>query len=422
MASNKFRIAVRKFDAFESAIDKIWKLFCEKTGCQLELEAVPLELHPLYKAILNGEGLKGGTWDVSLINTDWIAEAFATNSVEDLTPYIQNNPPSDYPNGWSKSLLYKQQFNNKTIGLPFHDGPECLIYRKDLFESEHEGTAFFEQYGKPLSIPKTWDDLIQVAEFFNRPDQDLYGTTFAAYPDGHNTVFDFCLQLWTRNGELFDNEKRIKLNSNAAIEGMEFYRKALKNTNAIHPESRNFDSVKSGMAFANGNLAMMVNWFGFASMCEFLEDSKVKGKVDIANVPAGPNGEGTSLNAYWMYVIGSGSKHKDLAYEFIKFAVNEKNDKLLTLEGAIGCRKSTWHDYEVNKTVPYYHKLEALHQKTRSLPRKSNWTEIANVIDQLVLEVINTSNDIKHILDRAQIEIDSIENNYHGISLQTGIT
>lgn len=410
MGQNKFRIAVRKFDAFESAIDKIWTSFCEETDCKLELEAVALDLHPLHDTILKEDGLVDGTWDVSLINTDWITEAYTTNAIENLTPYISENAPSDFPNGWSRSLLYKQEFDNKTVGLPFHDGPECLIYRKDLFESIEEGVAFYRDHGKPLEIPQTWDDLIEVAEFFNRPKADLYGTTFAAYPDGHNTVFDFCLQLWTRGGDLFDINKKIKLNSEQAAEGMTFYKKALQNSNAIHPESRAFDSVKSGTAFANGNLAMMVNWLGFASMCEFLEDSKVKGKVDIANIPAGPNGEGTSLNAYWMYVIGSGSKNKDLAYEFIKYAVNDKNDKLLTLGGAIGCRKSTWHDKDVNREVPYYHKLEALHKKTRSLPRKSNWSEIAHVIDQLVLEVINTSKDIKSILDVAQKEIDEIEN------------
>ncbi|QCX40295.1 sugar ABC transporter substrate-binding protein [Aureibaculum algae] len=410
MGTTKFRIAVRKFDAFESAIAKIWKAFCKETGCKLELEAVPLDLHPLYNTILKEKGLANGAWDVSLINTDWIAEAFTSNSVVDLTKFIQKNPPEDFPNGWSRSLLYKQEFDNKIVGLPFHDGPECLIYRKDLFESIEEGVAFYEEHGKPLEIPETWDDLMEVAEFFNRPEKELYGTTFAAYPDGHNTVFDFCLQLWTRGGELFDSNKKVKLNSKEAIEGMKFYRKALHNKNAIHPNSRDFDSVKSGLAFANGNLAMMVNWFGFASMCEVLETSKVKGKVDVANVPSGSNGEGISLNAYWMYVIGSGSNNKELAYQFIKYAVNAKNDKLLTLEGAIGCRKSTWTDKDVNNIVPYYYKLEELHKNTRSLPRKSNWSEIANVIDQLVLSVINSSEEIEAILNLAQSQVDSIEN------------
>ncbi|WP_298537570.1 sugar ABC transporter substrate-binding protein [uncultured Algibacter sp.] len=409
MKRNKFRIAVRKFDAFENSIDKIWASFCKKTKCNLELEAIPYDLHPLYDTILKENGLTNGTWDISLINTDWITEAYTSNAIEDLTPYINKNAPEDFPNGWSRSLLYKQEFNDKIVGLPFHDGPECLIYRKDLFESIEENVAFCEEHGKPLKVPKTWDELIEVAEFFNRPEDNLFGTTFAAFPDGHNTVFDFCLQLWTRGGELFDDKNNILLNSQQAKEGMEFYRKALQNTNAIHPDSINFDSVKAGIAFSKGNLAIMINWFGFASMCEFIKDSKVKGKVDIANIPAGPNGKGTSLNAYWMYVIGSGSEHKDLAYDFIKYAVNKKNDKLLTLEGAIGCRKSTWHDKEVNKEVPYYHKLEALHKNTHSLPRKSNWSEIACVIDQLVLEVINTSKDIASILDSAQKEVNIIE-------------
>lgn len=405
----KLRIALRKFDAFESAIHRIWDSFCAETDCQYELEAVALDLHPLYDTILKNKGLSRGHWDIALINTDWITEAYSGGSVEDLTAYIRKDPPEGFPDAWSRSLLYKQEFDHKTIALPFHDGPECLIYRKDLFDSEEEQFNFKKEFGKVLKVPDTWDDLMEVAEYFNRPGDDLFGTTFAAYPDGHNTVFDFCLQLWTRGGDLFDERKKVKLNSVAAIEGMGFYRKALHNSNAIHPESANFDSVKAGLAFANGELAMMVNWFGFASMCEVMSESKVKGKVDVTMVPKGPFGKGISLNAYWMYVIGSGSEHKGMAYDFIRYAVNKHNDKLLTLEGGIGCRKSTWKDPEINSKIPYYHKLEELHKDTRSLPRKSNWTEIADVIDRLVLEVINTSKGIQEILDLAQAQIDNIE-------------
>ena len=59
--SNKFRIAVRKFDPFETAIDKIWTFFCKDTGCDLELEAIPMDLHPLHEATLGKEnGLING--------------------------------------------------------------------------------------------------------------------------------------------------------------------------------------------------------------------------------------------------------------------------------------------------------------------------------------------------------------------------
>ncbi len=411
--SNIFKIAVRKFGPFETAIEKIWKSFCTETGCTMQLEAIPMDLHPLYEAILGEKnGLEKGDWDVGYISTDWIAEAQASNKIENLTPYIMQNPPDAFPGEWPNSLLGMQDFEGQIFGLPFHDGPECLIFRKDLFGSASEKALFKEKYGRELLPPITWDELVEVAHFFQRPEEGLYGTAVAAFPDGHNTVFDLCLQIWARGGDIVDRNGQVSIDTKAAKEGLTFYRTLLKDTKAIHPQSTEMDSVKSGMAFANGEIAMMVNWFGFASMCEVYPESKVKGCVDIIPVPAGPGGQGVSLNAYWMYTIGIGSRNKQVAYDFIKFAVNAENDKLLTNEGGIGCRKSTWKDEEVNTTVPYYHKLNILHQNSRTLPRKAHWAEIAAVIDKIVIEAINSENPVEQILKNGQQQIDQIEERY----------
>ena len=73
---DKFRIAVRKFDPFETFIQKVWQSFCIDSGCKLELEAIPMDLHPLYESTLGEQnGLQNGDWDVGLISTDWISEA-----------------------------------------------------------------------------------------------------------------------------------------------------------------------------------------------------------------------------------------------------------------------------------------------------------------------------------------------------------
>ncbi len=407
--SNKFKIAVRKFGPFETAIEKIWKLFCVKTGCNLELDAVAMDLHPLHDAILgSGQGLLDGDWDITQINTDWIAEANQKDALQDLTPFI-NAQASDFADGWSDSLMQMQKFGERILGLPFHDGPECLIYRKDLFENPQDQSSFRSQFDRELKPPETWSELHELARFFTRPEQNLFGTAFALFPDGHNTVFDFSLQLWTRGGELVNENGHIKINTPAAKEGLQFYRNIISDRAAIHPACRDFDSVKSGMAFANGEIAMMVNWFGFASMCEVYPESKVKGCVDITNVPAGPNGRGVSLNVYWLYGIAKGCRNKAVAHDFIAFAVNPENDKLLTLEGGIGCRKSTWEDQEVNDTVPYYHKLAALHENARTLPRKTNWNEIAQVIDQMVIDLSETDKSVEALLQDAQEKIDKIE-------------
>ncbi|HEV2274128.1 MAG TPA: extracellular solute-binding protein [Acidobacteriaceae bacterium] len=398
----RFRVAIRKFAPFESAIQKQWAAFetLEKTGLQLETEA--LDLHPLSESLFGNEGLLRGAWDVSFISTDWLALIDQTRSVVDLAPFLQADPPEGYPSGWTPSLLRMQQFGSSVLGVPYHDGPECLIYRRDLLEDPQEQAAYLRRFGAPLQAPRTWDEFHRIARFFHRPEQGLYGTAFAAYPDGHNTVYDFLLQLWTRGGELFDPAGRIRFATPQAIEALTFYRSMLQDSAAVHPRCREMDSVQSGLAFAAGEIAMMVNWFGFGAMSETIAESRVKGRVGIAEIPHGEGASSVSLSVYWILSIAAGSPHIEIAYRFLRHCLSERMDKLLTLEGGIGCRRSTWNDAEVNRSVPLYGELEKLHAGAREMPRMVKWPQVAEIIDRMVLEAIHTSEPIEQIAGRAE--------------------
>jgi multiple sugar transport system substrate-binding protein len=396
-----FRVAVRKFEPFERSLEKQWDLFAQRYRTSLQLEVIPLDLHPLHESLFAHRGLKSGEWDVAMISTDWLMEAAESGALADLTPLLKEAPPEDYPHGWSESLLRLQRFGEHLFGLPYHDGPECLIYRKDLFENAEERDRFARQYGEPLNVPRTWEQFHRVAQFFNRPQKRLFGTVIAAYPDGHNTVYDFCLQLWTRGGELFDHSGAMRLETPEARYALDFYRKLLRDTSAMHPESRDFDSVKSGFAFAAGEVAMMVNWFGFASMSETTPESKVRGSVGVAPLPSA-GGPRVSLNAYWVMSLPTGSRHRETAWQFLRHCASAEMDKLLTLHGGIGCRKSTWSDPEVNSRIPFYHCLEQLHEEARELPRRRNWAQLSAVIDRTLLDAINTTEPTAEILERAQ--------------------
>jgi multiple sugar transport system substrate-binding protein len=395
-----FRVLVRKFGPFESAIAEQWRQFAISEGSTLELDAEPFDLHPLHSAIFEAEG--PSSWDVAYLSSDWFAQAYESGVIADVGSFLQSDPPANYPDGWTPSLLQMHQFDDVVLGLPYHDGPECLIYRTDLFENPNEQARYLAQTGQPLRVPETWDEFQQVARFFQRPEEDLYGTVFAAYPDGHNTVYDFCLQLWTRGGELFDEQGKWSLQTAEAEAALTYYRTILNDQSAVHPDSREFDSVKSGMAFAGGEVAMMINWFGFAGMAETIAESNVKGKVAIANIPHGAGGQPVSLNAYWILAINADSPNVELAYRFLRHCASPEMDKLLTLEGGIGCRKSTWTDAEVNAEIPFYHRMVSLHEHARELPRLANWADIAAVIDELVLQTINTQIPIATLLEQAQ--------------------
>src|SRR5690606_21095882 len=142
-------------------------------------------------------------------------------------------------------------------------------------------------------------------------------------PDGHNAVFDFCIQLWSRGGDLLPDGASIKLDQPLAVEALDFYRSLFTAGKGLHPESANYESVQAGAAFARGEVAMMVNWFGFASWAQIDTASAVKGKVDVAAIPAAEGGMSPSLNVYWLYAIPEGSRYKQQAYDFIRFAVGQ---------------------------------------------------------------------------------------------------
>lgn len=395
----KFKVLVRKFEPFEIIVKDFWDQFKAGTYADFELEEIALPLPELHQALLTGD------FDVAHVNTDWLSELWSKKCLVDLEPYINKEPPEDYPQGWSDSLLKLQTFADGLAGIPFHDGPECLIYRKDLFESPKEKNAFRILHGEELKPPQTWEEFARIASFFNRPEENLYGTLFALYPDGHNNIFDFVLQVWSRGGELTDQNGRIVLDSQQAIDAMNEYRQLLRQP-FIHPESRNLESISACWKFAQGEVAMMVNWFGFATMCETVECTMTKGCVDVCSVPRSDRTiDPVSLNVYYTWSIGKNSENKAMAYDYIRNCVTRENDIKLTLAGAIGCRLSTWFDEGINSVIPYYSRMEQIHQYARTLPQTPHWNQISGIIDSLVIELINTDKPAADILHNAQAKV-----------------
>ena len=106
------------------------------------------------------------------------------------------------PDCWPVCLRGQQEIGGGLWGLPYHDGPQCLIYRPDLFA---DASDRFADSGWPAaSPPQTWDDFVEVARFFTDPAANRWGAVVASYPDAHNTVYDFCAQIWSRGGDLTD--------------------------------------------------------------------------------------------------------------------------------------------------------------------------------------------------------------------------
>ena len=387
------RVAVRRFGPFETGIVKQFSDFCRVTGADATLEITAFDLNPLHEALFQRRELANGDWDIAFLSTDWIAEAQAAGLVENLAPFMDARPIPDFPEAWSPSLLNLQRFAGGFWGMPYHDGPQCLIYRTDLLARAG------------LPAPRTWDDFRATARRLHDPANGVSGTVLALFPDGHNAFYDFCIHLWTRGGAPFDAAGKPDIATPAGHAALDFLRDLARDTRAVAPNPHDLDSVKSGLLFCDGKVAMMANWFGFAALGDTWDASRVRGRVGIAPLPSGPGGGSVSLNVFWMLTMASGSRHKDLVWDFMRHCATPAMDRLTTTEGAIGVRRSTWADAEVNRAVPYYHKLDELHAHARELPVHPRLSEMSHVIDAMMTEATTTDRPTGDLLAAAQARL-----------------
>jgi multiple sugar transport system substrate-binding protein len=400
---NTLRIALRNYSDFENALSEEARLFeHENPGLRVELTSVGI--HELYKSAITEGGLHDGRFDLALLVTDWLAEGVAIGALEDLQPWQDRRPIPDWPQGWARSLVEPLVFGDKLSSLPWHDGPECLVYRADLFADPQREAAFRTKFGRDLAPPATWQEFEQISRFFTAPHDSLYGTVFAAFPDGHNTLYDFALQLWSRGGELLDSSGVPLLTLPQAIAATDFYRRVVRDPAVCHPRSPQLDSTQSGELFLAGEVAIMANWFGFAARaCR--EGSPLAGKVAIAPIPSEHGIQPVSLSVFWALAMGAGSRNKDLAWEFLRFIAAPERDLGITRHGTVGVRLSTWRNADLQSRIPPYREIESISLGARRLPSGPGMAAFAAIIDNVVTRALTTNDTTTAILESAQQQI-----------------
>jgi multiple sugar transport system substrate-binding protein len=399
------RIALRNYSDFENALAEEAHLF-EANHPGVRVELVPVGIHELYQSAIAEGGLRDGRFDLALLVTDWLAEGMALGLLEDLHPWHQRIPIHDWPQGWARSLVEPLLFADRLSALPWHDGPECLVYRTDLFEGEAARGAFRSQFFRELAPPTTWEEFEQTARFFTDPAAGRYGTAFAAFPDGHNTLYDFAIQLWSRSGELLNFSGTPHLTTPQALAAVDFYRRVVRDPFVCHPRSPRLDSTQSGDLFLAGEVAMMPNWFSFAARSG-REGSPLAGKVGIAPIPTANGGQPVSLSVFWALAMGKGSRHKELAWQFLRFVSTAERDLGITHHGAVGVRLSTWRNANLLVRIPVYRDVEAISLGARQLPSGPAMAVFATIIDGVVTRALTTNDPTADILRSAQTEIDS---------------
>ncbi|UUZ85192.1 extracellular solute-binding protein [Paenibacillus sp. P26] len=247
------KLISREFEGFEASF-RVQSEHFEKSCGGWKVEREFEEIHRLYERMIAGREALSGRYDLFLCVTDWSPEAIRDGLLLPLDDYLRHDPPEGWPDAWAPSMRGLQTGpDDKIYGLPYHDGPEMFIYRSDLFSDPKERAAFAERYGYRLAVPETWKQFVDVAQFFTRPDEGLHGALTASYPDGHNHVYDFLIQLWSRGGELVTSRWEPAFHQTPGQEGLQFLVDLIHKYKVVPEAALEMDSVKAAIILPKGH-------------------------------------------------------------------------------------------------------------------------------------------------------------------------
>jgi multiple sugar transport system substrate-binding protein len=248
-------------------------------------------------------------------------------------------------------IIYHKDYwihEGKLMGVPQYYNFPMLFYRKDLLNDPREKAAFKEKYGRELTVPKTYDELYEVAEFFHRP-PELYGffiggVDWSIFLDHTYFVYG----MGANYGDLKTGD--LTLNTPEQKRAMQ----ALTRMTKFNPPGWETLTFFDGdQLMLNGKIFMYQNWFYIWRT--FTE--KMPDKIGIAP-PVGDKQPGAHLGAF-IAVIPKAAPNPDAGAKFIKWMMSYDYQKKQTIEtGNLPMRVDVLKDPEVRKAIPNIEEFE----------------------------------------------------------------
>jgi multiple sugar transport system substrate-binding protein len=285
--------------------------FNKQTGLELETQTAPFLEHRT--KIMQDAINKAGAYDMVILQTSWMGDFYNAGYLTPLTEWANKYNPdiedmiAPFNNVWSHHA-------GEIYGLPTDGDTWILYYRKDLFEDPKEQEAFKAKYGHDLKSPATWDEFNNIAEFFTRPDQNLYGAT--EWRVKGVTYWWFFERLGSLGGTYFGDGMKPAINSSEGVKALE----DLKAMNQyMAPDVLSFGYVETVAAFSQGQAAMLITWPAAGKNFVDAKASKVIGKVGYTTVPGyevdgKPNPKTMTVPGYSMVVNSNTKNPKEAVY------------------------------------------------------------------------------------------------------------
>jgi len=212
----------------------------------------------------------------------------------DFADYLSEMPaPMQLGEDWDDlHPVYRERlmkWDGKVKSATMDGDMHMLNYRGDLFEDADNKAEFQKQYGYALEAPLTWDAYYDIAEFFHRPDEGLYGTAEAYKRGGQQFWYFFShAASYVNNpdnpGSMFFDPDTMdaQINNPGWVKALEDYKRGL---DFNPPGALNHGSGDVRPLYAGGKVAMNIDWADSGVLGANPEESTIVGNVRTAILP-----------------------------------------------------------------------------------------------------------------------------------------
>jgi len=371
----------------------------KQTGVKITVETTPWS--DFQTKAFTEFNAKGSAYDLVVGDSQWLGAASEGGHYVDLTDFVKENKVLDKMAPATVKFYSEYPGNSgKYWSIPAEGDAVGWSYRKDWFEDPKEKEAFKAKYGYDLDVPKTFKELTDIAEFFNRPDQNRYGIAIYTQNQYDGLAMGFENALFSYGGDLGDfSTYKVDgiINSDKAVAAAENYRKLFGFT---PPGWTNAFFVENNQAITEGLAAMSMNYFAFLpSLLNESTNPHAKETGFFAN-PAGPSGDQfAALGGQGISVV-SYSNNKEEAMKFLKWFIQDDTQKKWAALGGYTCNKAVLESAEFQNATPYNKAFYDTMFKVKDFWAVPEYAELLQQLNQRVYPyIVNGDGTAKEMLD-----------------------
>ncbi|GIL01875.1 MAG: ABC transporter substrate-binding protein [Alphaproteobacteria bacterium] len=323
--------------------------YTAETGVKVTVETTPWgDFQTKTFAELNA---KGDAYDMVVGDSQWLGAASTAGHYVDLTDFIKKH-------GVDKSfvpatLQYYAHYDGKYWSIPAEGDANGWAYRKDWFEDPTEMANFKAKYGYDLGVPQNFEQLIDIAEFFTRPNENRYGVALYTQTAYDGMAMGLEQTIFTYGGDLGNyetNEVDGILNSPQNVKALEAYRKLYTFT---PPNWNQAFFAENNQAFTEGLVALNMNYFAFFPA---LANKATNPYADVTGYfanPPGPDGhQHAALGGQGISII-SYSKNQEEAFKFLEWFIRDDVQRKWAELGGYTCSAAVLESEEFLNATPY---------------------------------------------------------------------